>query len=64
MKDLEIIIKKYKRQLQTIKEELATLPDGRLVKKVGYYYHIVGNKSVSIGKDIARVRQLLRKNYY
>lgn len=43
------------------KTELELLPAGRLTKKRGFYYHVVGKKEIGITKNKALIQQLARK---
>jgi len=63
MKNMTNALTKYHNELQAIDKELATLPEGTLIKKQAYYYHAVKNKQISITKDISFIKQLARKKY-
>jgi hypothetical protein len=45
------------------KEELEQLPEGRLVKKREFYYHVIGKKEIGITNNTELIRQLARKKF-
>ena len=62
MINLSIILNIYIKEIEEIIKELETLPNGYLVQKRSYYYHVVKYKQVIIN-DTALVKQLCRKRY-
>ena len=52
-----------KTEIDDIKKELKTLPDGHLVRQRSFYYHMTGKVQKGITKNNFRIRQLARKAY-
>jgi len=52
-----------KTEIDEIKKELKTLPDGHLVRQRSFYYHMTGKVQLGITKNKQRIRQLARKAY-
>ncbi|MCL2560683.1 MAG: hypothetical protein FWE07_09370 [Turicibacter sp.] len=53
----------YKAELEALKKELKTLPDGYLTKRREFYSHTIKRKSCGITKDVERIQELFRKRY-
>ena len=54
-------LRDYKEILKIIKRELRILPDGRMVKKGGTFYHAVNGKEIGITKNQELIQKLCRK---
>jgi hypothetical protein len=52
-----------KTEMDDIKKELKTLPDGHLVQQRSFYYQMTGKAQKGITKNTLLVRQLARKAY-
>ena len=52
-----------KEEIETITEELKTLPEGHLIRKGAYYYHCINNAEKGITREPLLIRQLARKAY-
>ena len=57
------IVKLYTSEIEKIRKELSTLPEGHLTKKRSCYYQTIGNVQKGITKDPLKVKQLARKVY-
>jgi len=63
MKMMLKILNQYIQELEQIDAELATLPEGSLIRKKSYYYHVINRKQVGITRNIKLIIQLCRKRY-
>ena len=63
MKQIIVKLKNYKEELEAITAELVTLPDGSLVKRGKFYYHVINQKQVGITKNEKLKRKLCQKKY-
>jgi len=63
MKNMQITLKHYKKELTSIEQELRELPSGSLAKKENSYYQTVEKKQTSITKNEPLIQQLSRKKY-
>jgi hypothetical protein len=52
-----------KTEMDDIKKELKTLPEGHLVQQRSFYYQMTGTVQKGITKNTLRIRQLARKAY-
>jgi len=55
--------KLFEKEIDAIKRELDTLPEGRLTKKGAFYYVTIGSVQKGITRDHQRIMQLARKAY-
>ncbi|MCL2493151.1 MAG: hypothetical protein FWF33_03795 [Clostridiales bacterium] len=53
----------YENEVEAIKRELESLPDGYLIKRGMIYYERTGTVQKGITKDLSRVKRLVRKAY-
>jgi len=63
MKHLINALEKYSSELKVVEEEIESLPEGYLIQKRSYYYHVIKSKQVGITFDTSLIRQLCRKRY-
>jgi len=63
MKNLYMMLDNHIREIEQINEELETLPEGYLIRKRFYYYHVVKDKQTGITRNIKLTKQLCRKRY-
>jgi hypothetical protein len=60
---MQMYVNHIKTEIDEIKKELKTLPDGHLVQQKTFYYQMIGKVQKGITKDNPRIRQLARKAY-
>jgi len=63
MKSGVINLNKIRKELEALKIELKTLPEGHLNRRRKFYYHTIRGKSVGITKNKKLIRLLCRKKY-
>lgn len=59
----DFLLTSYEERLAAVQKEIASLPEGRLVKKKQFYYQQIGTREVAITKKNSIIRQLCRKKF-
>lgn len=63
MKNIIIKLSSSLKELEEISKELATLPDGYLIKRHSSFYYATKNKQIGISRNTKLIKQLCRKRY-
>jgi len=64
MKNLKIALNNISKELDSINEELQTLPEGHLARqRATSYFHVIKKVHIGITKNIPLIQQLCRKRY-
>jgi len=64
MKNMKTALDSQLKELESIKQELETLPEGYLARQRStFYFHVIKEKQMGITKNVPLIQQLCRKRY-
>jgi len=63
MKDIVQKLKKYEAELAAVEREFQEMPEGWLLKKGKYFYHVINGRRGGITKNTPLIKKLCRKKY-